>query len=117
MCACLFRLLTSQMNPGSDPLFLWLTGGPGCSGLGALLTELGPFRPNPDNRTLSENPFTWNKFANVLFIESPRGVGFSFQDTTINNDTVWDDDRVCFILQMFVNQCSSFSPLKMRISH
>jgi cathepsin A (carboxypeptidase C) len=88
-----YWLLTSQTSPSSDPLFLWLTGGPGCSGLGALLTELGPFRPNPDNRTLSENVFTWNKFANVLFLESPRGVGFSFQDPTINNDTVWDDDR------------------------
>uniref|UniRef100_A0A914Z2G9 Carboxypeptidase n=1 Tax=Panagrolaimus superbus TaxID=310955 RepID=A0A914Z2G9_9BILA len=86
-------MVTSQTSPGSDPLFLWLTGGPGCSGLGALLTELGPFRPNPDNRTLSENVFSWNKFANILFLESPRGVGFSFQNMTENNDTRWDDDR------------------------
>uniref|UniRef100_A0A914Q2S5 Serine carboxypeptidase n=1 Tax=Panagrolaimus davidi TaxID=227884 RepID=A0A914Q2S5_9BILA len=88
-----YWMVTSQTSPGSDPLFLWLTGGPGCSGLGALLTELGPFRPNPDNRTLSENVFSWNKFANILFLESPRGVGFSFQNMTENNDTIWDDDR------------------------
>uniref|UniRef100_A0A7E4VLI3 Carboxypeptidase n=1 Tax=Panagrellus redivivus TaxID=6233 RepID=A0A7E4VLI3_PANRE len=88
-----YWLVTSQTNPGSDPLFLWLTGGPGCSGLGALLTELGPFRPNSDNKTLSENPYAWNKFANVVFLESPRGVGFSYQDKNLNNDTIYDDDR------------------------
>jgi carboxypeptidase C (cathepsin A) len=30
--------------------------------------------------TLSENPGRWNMNANVLFIESPPGVGFSYID-------------------------------------
>jgi carboxypeptidase C (cathepsin A) len=28
--------------------------------------------------TFHENDFSWNKEANVLYIESPTGVGFSY---------------------------------------
>lgn len=63
-----YRLVESQGNPSSDPLILWLNGGPGCSSLGGLLTELGPFRPNPDGTTLYENQFAWNKVVNELLI-------------------------------------------------
>lgn len=72
-----------------------LNGGPGCSSLGGLLSENGPFRVNPDGQTIFENVFAWNKVANVLYLESPRGVGFSYQDQSANNDTTWNDDKVC----------------------
>lgn len=65
------------------PLLLWLNGGPGCSSLGyGAFQELGPFRVNSDGKTLFQNPFAWNKAANVLFWESPAGVGFSYSNTT-----------------------------------
>ncbi|EOX98207.1 Serine carboxypeptidase-like 26 [Theobroma cacao] len=56
---------------------------PGCSsfGNGAML-ELGPFRVNPDGKNLSYNEYAWNKVANILFLESPGGVGFSYSNTT-----------------------------------
>ncbi|MGO8536014.1 hypothetical protein ACC756_37815, partial [Rhizobium ruizarguesonis] len=41
---------------------IWYGAGPGCSSLGyGALQELGPFRVNRDNRTLSRNKHAWNK--------------------------------------------------------
>ncbi|CAL4901607.1 unnamed protein product [Urochloa decumbens] len=63
--------------PASTPLLLWLQGGPGCSGLIGNFFELGPYFVNPDNVSLSRNPFAWNRRFGLLFIDSPLGTGFS----------------------------------------
>ncbi|OEL23283.1 Serine carboxypeptidase-like 50 [Dichanthelium oligosanthes] len=63
--------------PASTPLLLWLQGGPGCSGLIGNFFELGPYFVNPDNVSLSPNPFAWNRHFGLLFIDSPLGTGFS----------------------------------------
>ncbi|XP_078170712.1 serine carboxypeptidase II-3-like [Carex rostrata] len=87
----------------SKPLLLWLNGGPGCSSLGyGAMEELGPFRVMSDGKTLYHNPFSWNKVANVLFLESPAGVGFSYSNTTkdysLNGDTKTAQDNVAFLV-------------------
>uniref|UniRef100_A0A0D3G5B0 carboxypeptidase D n=1 Tax=Oryza barthii TaxID=65489 RepID=A0A0D3G5B0_9ORYZ len=65
------------------PLVLWLNGGPGCSSVAyGASEELGAFRIRPDGATLFLNDYRWNKVANILFLDSPAGVGFSYTNTT-----------------------------------
>ncbi|XP_022157992.1 serine carboxypeptidase-like 45 isoform X2 [Momordica charantia] len=65
----------------SKPLVLWLNGGPGCSSLGAgAFVEHGPFKVN--GQTLVNNHYSWNTEANILYLESPAGVGFSYSANT-----------------------------------
>jgi len=84
-----YWFVESQNSPSEDPLLLWLNGGPGCSSMDGLLNELGPFKLNDDGTQLLPNPYAWNTFANVLFIESPACVGYSYN---INNDCRASDD-------------------------
>nr|CDJ84066.1 Peptidase S10 domain containing protein [Haemonchus contortus] len=86
-----YWFMESQNDPVNDPVVLWLNGGPGCSSLGGLLEELGPFHNSNDNgTTLFENVYSWNKMANVLFLEAPVGVGFSYTDDPASY--YWSDD-------------------------
>uniref|UniRef100_A0A8D1U2S2 Carboxypeptidase n=1 Tax=Sus scrofa TaxID=9823 RepID=A0A8D1U2S2_PIG len=84
-----YWFVESQKDPKSSPVVLWLNGGPGCSSLDGLLTEHGPFLVQPDGATLEYNPYSWNLIANVLYLESPAGVGFSYSDdkSYATNDT------------------------------
>ncbi len=80
-------------SPEDKPLVLWLNGGPGCSSLGGMFTELGPFVLDAHlNVTL--NPYAFNKAANIIFIEQPAGVGFSYPNVPANDSaTAADTDR------------------------
>uniref|UniRef100_A0AC34FEK7 Carboxypeptidase n=1 Tax=Panagrolaimus sp. ES5 TaxID=591445 RepID=A0AC34FEK7_9BILA len=68
-----YWFVESQNDPAKDPLIFWYNGGPGCSSLLGLLTEMGPYEINSNGKTLHENPNSWNKFASVVYIEAPAG--------------------------------------------
>ena len=51
-----YYFIELQGNPQEDPLFLWLTGGPGCSCLSGFLYEIGIFF----NTYLSLTPLTFD---------------------------------------------------------
>jgi len=75
-----YWFVESQSSPAEDPLVLWFNGGPGCSSMEGMLREHGPFSLQKNGRNLTYNPYAWNKAANVLYMEAPAGVGFSYSD-------------------------------------
>ena len=74
----------------------------------AFLQEHGPYVIDDGETTFKRNDYSWNFEANVFYIESPAGVGFSvcnngtdgclFND---NNTAVWNKDAVLAILAKF----------------
>ncbi|XP_042061418.1 serine carboxypeptidase II-2-like [Salvia splendens] len=73
----------AEENPSSKPIVLWLNGGPGCSSIAyGLAEEIGPLHIEKDGKTLYLNHYSWNKVANILFVDSPVGVGFSYSNTS-----------------------------------
>ncbi|XP_020258204.1 serine carboxypeptidase II-3-like [Asparagus officinalis] len=90
--ALFYYFVESPQNSSSMPLMLWLNGGPGCSSLGyGAMEEVRPFRVNSNGETLSRNYYAWNNVANVLFLESPTGVGFSYSNTS--SDISQNEDK------------------------
>lgn len=87
-----YWFVESQNNPSVDPVVLWLNGGPGCSSVEGLLTENGPFRVAANGKTLNLDPYSWNTFANVLYLESPINVGFSYNTTQFTASNVYNDE-------------------------
>ena len=74
-----YGLHTSMRDPAKDPLVTWHQGGPGGSSLYGAYTEMGYFQVD-DNGTHT-NDQSWNRVANMLYLESPAGsddpLGFS----------------------------------------
>jgi hypothetical protein len=86
-----YWLVLSESNSATDPVVVWFNGGPGCSSLDGFFYEHGPFEINTaDYSQLTLRPYRWSSIANVLYIEAPVGVGFSYSDT---GDYKLDDDR------------------------
>lgn len=81
----------SQNDPSSDPVVFWTNGGPGCSGLIGFGQEHGPFHFSKDG-VISLNPYSWNTVANMLYVEIPAGVGFSYSDAPEDMIEVGDEE-------------------------
>ncbi|KAL0334949.1 UNVERIFIED_CONTAM: Serine carboxypeptidase-like 1 [Sesamum radiatum] len=82
-----YYFIQSENDPARDPLILWLTGGPGCSGFSGLIYEIGPLAFDVEAfdgslPSLIINPYSWTKIANIIFIDSPVGTGFSYANTS-----------------------------------
>lgn len=110
-----YYFVESPQNSSNKPLLLWLNGGPGCSSLGyGAMEELGPFRVNSDGKTLFRNQYSWNQVANVLFLESPAGVGFSYSNTTSDYRNTGDKSTAADSHTFLVNWLERFPHYKNR---
>ncbi|KAL5834359.1 hypothetical protein ACOSQ4_013856 [Xanthoceras sorbifolium] len=78
-----YYFIESERNPSKDPLVLWLNGGPGCSSIDGFIYEHGPFNfakgeEKGQMPTLHVNPYSLSKVSNIIYLDSPAGVGFSY---------------------------------------
>uniref|UniRef100_A0A453QTJ6 Serine carboxypeptidase-like 19 n=1 Tax=Aegilops tauschii subsp. strangulata TaxID=200361 RepID=A0A453QTJ6_AEGTS len=90
-----YYLVESERSPGADPVLLWLTGGPRCSGFSAFAFEVGPvkFVLAPYDGGLPQlvyNPLSWTKMASIIFLDSPVSSGFSYARDPKGCDDVGD---------------------------
>jgi carboxypeptidase C (cathepsin A) len=102
----------SAKSPSSDPLIVFLNGGPGCSSVAGSLrysivvaffffffffflfpSENGPFQTTNGGAQITNRPTSWNLLANVLWVESPAGVGMSYTPGAGPNATYSTDDH------------------------
>ncbi len=86
-----YVFIESLSNPKTDPIVIWFNGGPGCSSLLGLFQENGPFVIDDGETIIKPNPFPWNREANLLYIESPAGVGFSYSTSEQDSDFIHTD--------------------------
>ncbi|XVE66110.1 hypothetical protein DITRI_Ditri08aG0054400 [Diplodiscus trichospermus] len=101
--ALFYYFSEAEVDPASKPLVLWLNGGPGCSSLGVgAFSENGPFRPKGE--VLVKNEYSWNREANMLYLEAPVGVGFSYSaDASYAvNDRITARDNLVFLQNWFL---------------
>ena len=85
-----YWLFKSRGSPETDPLVIWLTGGPGCASEVALFYENGPYTIN-DDLTLNPNAQSWNKVSNLLYVDQPVGTGFSRCSSIFHYDSTEDE--------------------------
>uniref|UniRef100_A0A0E0KIL0 Uncharacterized protein n=1 Tax=Oryza punctata TaxID=4537 RepID=A0A0E0KIL0_ORYPU len=78
-----YYFVESERSPSTDPVILWLTGGPGCSAFSGVVYEVGPMKYvlEPYNGSLPRlvyNQYSWTQMASILFLDTPVGSGFSY---------------------------------------
>jgi len=86
----LFAWLFESPKKGA-PLLVWLQGGPGASSLFGAYQENGPYRIDPHTLERVPNPHSWTQHANMLYIDSPAGTGFSTGRLATNGSTLAAD--------------------------
>ncbi|XP_070666050.1 serine carboxypeptidase-like 20 isoform X2 [Malus domestica] len=118
-----YYFVVSEGNPATDPVVLWLNGGPGCSSFDGFVYEHGPFnfaegKPKGALPVLHLNPYSWSKVSNIIYLDSPAGVGFSYsrnQTKYTTGDIQTALDTHAFLLRWF-QQFPEFQPNPFYIS-
>ncbi|XP_016739537.2 serine carboxypeptidase-like 44 [Gossypium hirsutum] len=97
-----YYFVEAEKDPLTQPLTVWLTGGPGCSSVGDAFGSVGPFIVTKDAHDLQKNLFSWNKVSNLLFIDSPIGSEWSYSNTSSDYNN--GDDITNKILLTFMQK-------------
>jgi len=104
----------AQSQPDTAPFVFWTNGGPGCSSVGeGLWMEHGPFQVSNSRPGVQPNPYSWNRAANMLYLEHPVGVGFSYSehpDDYANLDDFKEAESLFESLKAFSAEFPQFAP-------
>ncbi len=80
-----FWFVEARDNPDVSPLTIWLSGGPGTSSMFGLFNEMGPcevVQLSDGTYGTQANLWGWDRSSNMLFIDQPNEVGFSYDVAT-----------------------------------
>lgn len=112
-----FWFFESRNKPETDPVILWLNGGPGCSSLEGLFFENGPSMID-SSLELRRNTFSWNRNANVIYLDQPIGTGFSYSegDEDQVSSTVESSKQTLEFLDHFFQAFPEYSHQKFHIA-
>ncbi|CAM8901477.1 unnamed protein product [Rhodiola kirilowii] len=117
-----YYFIESQGDPTEDPLILWLSGGPGCSGFSGLIYELGPMQFDIHNYpgglpSLIPWEEAWTKTASFIFLDAPVGSGFSYSRTQAgwpSSDTIASEEIYQFLVNWLLEH-PKYLPLELFI--
>ena len=87
-----YWLASAEVAPETAPVVLWLNGGPGSSSILGMLQEHGPLIINATGG-LSKNPYAWTTLVNLLILESPAGVGYSYCEASLSGGGCENNDN------------------------
>ncbi|KAL4347855.1 hypothetical protein GQ457_17G004930 [Hibiscus cannabinus] len=111
--ALFYWFFEAQDGVSRKPLVLWLNGGPGCSSVAyGAAQELGPFLIRSNDTQLTFNKFSWNKVANMLFLEAPVGVGFSYTNNSKDLHELGDEITAADSYDFLINWFKRFPNFK-----
>ncbi|KAF2110742.1 carboxypeptidase S1, CPD-S1 [Lophiotrema nucula] len=104
-----FWFFSARQNPSTAPLVLYLEGGPGGASEYGLFTQNGPCKFENENDTEPVfNPYSFNNFSNVLYLDNPIGTGFSYGSGTQVNNTKEAIPYVWNALQIFLDEFEEY---------
>ncbi|TDZ22931.1 putative serine carboxypeptidase [Colletotrichum orbiculare MAFF 240422] len=81
-----FWFFPSESDQAEKEILIWLTGGPGCSSTGELLSQNGPMLWQPGTFKPVRNKWSWHRITNVVWIDQPVGTGFSTGEPTAHDE-------------------------------
>lgn len=90
-----FWFIEARQTPESAPLTIWLNGGPGSSSMFGLFNEVGPcevVQMSDGSYGTQMRTFGWDRASNILFIDQPNQVGFSFDTATNASRDLFADE-------------------------
>ena len=92
-------------------------GGPGASSATGLLFELGPCQVAAKDGTVARNKYSWNTHSNILFLDQPVNVGWSYSDdgSRVSRSYVAGEDVYAFF-QLFFSRFPEYAGAKFHMA-